>query len=163
MLAKTLSPDLQEELVGVIAEAVSRAFRVQANMEVTQIKNEREKARKLFPASLMSEIAINGKDYTLLLVLVIPAPVALKVYGSIIGEELSEITDEVKEFPLELSNMILGETKRILNERGREIAMARPKSIDVSELVSSKGLTKLHTYNTAVGEFFLCLCQREGA
>lgn len=50
----------------------------------------------------------------------------LKIYSKMVGEEATEITDEIQDGAGELINIIYGQAKTILNEKGYDLGMALP-------------------------------------
>jgi len=58
-----------------------------------------------------------------------PKPVALAVTGSFLGMEVEEINEDVQDAIGEIANMLGGNLKTILSDRGKDIHLSLPSTI----------------------------------
>lgn len=108
-----------------------------------------ESAKEIFSTMIMMEISVadgtNGKSHSLensisgiiglagmrkgVLAIHLPNAVALAITGSFLGMEVNEINEDVEDAVGELANMLGGNIKTILSEKGRDIELSMPSTI----------------------------------
>jgi chemotaxis protein CheX len=87
-----------------------------------------------------------------------PAATFLKLIGRMLGEEYTEITKDIEDGAAEITNMIYGQAKVKLNEKGYALKTALPSvaaGTTHSVAILSQGPHVLVTFTTDVGEFFV--------
>jgi chemotaxis protein CheX len=63
----------------------------------------------------------------------LPYPVAMAITGSFLGMEVTEINGDVEDAVGELANMLGGNVKAILSEKGRDIDLGLPTTVSGRE------------------------------
>lgn len=82
-----------------------------------------------------------------------PKETYLNFVELVLGERMDDIDDEVKDFILELANIVYGQSKRILNSSGFELEMKIPEYFD-KEINSSSPVFVI-PYSTNFGPFYI--------
>lgn len=121
---------------------------------ITEISNKiNESTIEIFTGMVMMDISIAGEPLTKLLplkqsitgmvglagvfrgVLAVhfPKQVALDVTGSFLGMEVEEINADVQDAIGEIANMLGGNLKTILSDRGKDIQLSLPSTISGDE------------------------------
>ena len=86
---------------------------------------------------------------------------ALKTFANMLGEQLSEIDDQISDMVGEITNMVCGGAKRELGERGYEFEMATPSVISgESHSIHHKvdGPRILMPFESDFGKAYLEIC-----
>lgn len=106
-------------------------------------------AREIFSSMIMMEIEVtdkvNREDHSLensisgiiglagmrkgVLAIHLPYTVAMAITGNFLGMEVTEINEDVEDAVGELANMLGGNIKTILSEKGRDIELSMPSTI----------------------------------
>ncbi len=74
-------------------------------------------------------IGLTSTTFTGSIALCFPKTVFLEIMGKMLGENFSEITDELSDGAAELLNIIFGQAKAVLNEQGHSLEKAIPTVI----------------------------------
>ena len=89
-------------------------------------------------------------------------PVILYIAEKMLGETFTQINDDVADLVGELTNMVTGGAKRILESKGYDFDMAIPTIIrgkgQKITHVGSKGSVIIVPFNTEAGEFYVEVC-----
>lgn len=94
-------------------------------------------------------------------VITFPAQTFLKIMSRMLGEEFTEISKDLEDGAGELTNIIFGQAKVLLNEQGFGIKTAIPSVIsgrDHTVLSMSSGPRVAVPFETDVGAFFIEIC-----
>lgn len=86
-------------------------------------------------------IGITSQSFQGNIAICFPANVFLKIMGNMLGETFTEITDDLVDGAAELTNMIFGHAKKILNENGHTIEKALPSVARGPDLKIDHGST----------------------
>lgn len=90
-----------------------------------------------------------------------PASTFLKIISRMLGEEYTEITKDIQDGAGELTNIIFGQAKAILNEKGYSLKTAIPSVIcgkDHSVKNITTGPRVIVPFTTDVGDFYIEIC-----
>lgn len=93
-----------------------------------------------------------------------PVSTYLGAAGAMLGEEYSEVTEDIEDVGLEICNIAMGGAKQKLNPMGYKIEMAIPNSVSGKEHVikADKGaVTVIVPMTCELGEFYLGLNYKE--
>ncbi len=82
-----------------------------------------------------------------------PAETYLNFVELVLGERRSQIDDEIKDFILELGNIVYGQSKRILNSSGFHLEMKIPEYYE-KDIVSHSPIFVI-PYSTKFGPFYI--------
>ena len=108
-----------------------------------------ETTKEIFSSMVMMDISVSGPNtsesvplqesisgviglagtHKGVLAIHIPIKVALAITGSFLGMDVEELNEDVEDAVGELANMIGGNVKSILSERGRDIELSLPSTI----------------------------------
>jgi chemotaxis protein CheX len=112
-----------------------------------------ESAKEIFSSMVMMEIAVNGEltvnspalhesisgviglagTHKGVLAIHIPNKVAMAITSAFLGMDVEEINEDVEDAVGELANMLGGNVKSILSEKGRDISLSLPSTITGQE------------------------------
>lgn len=94
----------------------------------------RKKEDKGLVLDIIALIGLTSKAFTGTVALCFPGPVFLKIMSGMLGEECKELNQDIEDGAGELLNIIFGQAKIKLNEKGHEIEKAIPSVIRGSDL-----------------------------
>lgn len=124
MGAPKLNADIfTSEIIQTLKQSLIEVVQIQSGVVLEEVAVSTRTAK---PARAFgSRIRLQGNHYDDELVLMISGELVLHLFSQILGEEVTEYSEEVQGLPLELANMVLGQTKEKLNPR-HGLKMARP-------------------------------------
>ncbi|NJL24669.1 MAG: hypothetical protein HC902_05535 [Calothrix sp. SM1_5_4] len=117
--------------------------------------------RDRFMGDISGVIGLVSEAFTGSVVISFPSATFLKIMSRMLGEELSEVTKEIEDGAGELTNIIFGQAKIELNERGYGIKTALPSVVtgqDHSIMQMTNGPRVVIPFETDVGPFFVEIC-----
>jgi chemotaxis protein CheX len=109
-------------------------------------------------------IAIVSENFKGSIALCFPESTFLKVMSKMLGEEQSSLTPEIADGAAELTNIIFGQAKVTLNERGYGIQMSLPQIMDKTmNALAPKTNEKsvIMPFKSEAGEFFVVITYEE--
>lgn len=124
----------------------------------------RKDTKEKFSGDISGVIGLICDAFTGSVVISFPAATFLKIMSRMLGEEIKELNKDVQDGAGELTNIIFGQAKVTLNERGYGIKTALPSVVTGSEhsiLPLSKGSRVVIPFETDVGPFFVEICVSE--
>lgn len=125
--AKKVSKKLDVSFINPFIEGTLHVLNVQCSTQATTQKLElKSKFTSPKPIEIAGIIGINSKSFKGVISLCFPAIVFLELMSKMLGEDYHEINDELKDGAGELTNMIFGHAKKILNENGHTFDKALP-------------------------------------
>lgn len=114
-----------------------------------------------FGGDISGVIGLVSDTFTGSVVITFPAPTFLKIMSKMLGEDYKELTPEISDGAAELTNIIFGYAKRVLNEKGYGIKMAIPTVIsgkDHSIQNHTKGPRLSIPFESDAGNFAIEIC-----
>ena len=114
-----------------IVEAVEEIFTSMVMMEVSVREETQPEAHPLID-SISGVIGLAG-THKGVLAIHLPHRVAIAITGSFLGMDVEEINSDVEDAVGELANMLGGNVKSILSEKGRDIDLSLPTTISGKE------------------------------
>jgi chemotaxis protein CheX len=114
-----------------------------------------------FAGDISGVIGLISDAFTGSVVISFPAETFLKVMTRMLGEECNEINDMIRDGAGELTNIIFGQAKIVLNKQGFGIKTALPSVIaghDHSVVPMTQGPRVVIPFTTDVGPFFVEIC-----
>jgi chemotaxis protein CheX len=129
-LARFFKRKLQEvgvELRDQIIEAAKEIFSSMLMMEIAE-SDEEEIGTASLTDSISGIIGLAG-TYKGVLAIHLPHAVAMAITSSFLGMDVAEINSDVEDAVGELANMLGGNVKSILSEKGRDINLSLPTTI----------------------------------
>ncbi len=119
--------ELQDQIVAATVEI----FTTMVMMEVT-VSSTRNSNIELFEDTITGVIGLAGTHKGVLAIHV-PHKVAFAITGNFLGMELDEINEDVEDAIGEIANMLGGNVKSILSEKGRDIDLSLPSTVSGKE------------------------------
>lgn len=110
-----------------IVESVVEIFTSMVMMEVSVLEETQIEAHPLID-SISGVIGLAG-THKGVLAIHLPHRVAIAITGSFLGMDVEEINSDVEDAVGELANMLGGNVKSILSEKGRDIDLSLPTTI----------------------------------
>lgn len=110
-----------------IVDSAKEIFSSMLMMEIS-LSKEPESGSISFNDSISGIIGLAGK-YKGVLAIHLPNQVAMAITGSFLGMEVTEIDEDVEDAVGELANMLGGNLKTILSDKGRDIDLSLPSTI----------------------------------
>lgn len=133
-------------------------LKVQANILAEPGKVVRKSKEEPLKGDVSGVIGIVSDSFNGTVVISFPERTFLKIMSNMLGEELSAINHEIIDGAGEITNMIFGQAKVVLNERGYGIKMALPQVVSGkghSLSAISKGPGIMIPFTSSAGEFFV--------
>lgn len=152
---------LNTEFINPFLNATLHVLKVQAQVEATAGQIYVKKADEKITGDISGVIGIVSQDFTGSVVISFPEKTFLNVISSMLGEEFTTLNSEIIDGAGELTNMIFGQAKITLNEKGYGIKTALPSVIagkDHSLNAMTKGPVVVVPFTTPKGNFFVEIC-----
>lgn len=144
------------ELRERIAASAIEIFTTMVMMEVAVAEDVDENYGKLAD-SITGVIGLTG-NYKGVLAVHLPHQVAFAITGNFLGMEVTEMNEDVEDAIGEIANMIGGNVKSMLSEKGRDIDLSLPSTVSGKEygFHSIKGAEKtVIPFSAAEGIFYV--------
>lgn len=119
--------DIREKII----ESTSEIFSTMIMMDVSVLDQEIA-SHQVFSESISGVIGLAGVQKGVLAIH-LPFKVAMAITGNFLGMEVTEIGPDVEDAIGELANMLGGNIKTILSEKGRDIELSMPTTISGKE------------------------------
>lgn len=150
--------------VNPFLHATLNVLKVQASIEATPGKPYLKKEGAVMSGDVSGVIGIVSETFNGSVVITFPEATFLKVMSGMLGEEITTLNKDITDGAGEITNMIFGQAKVTLNDRGYGIKMALPtvvtgKGHTLSAL--SKGPTVVVPFTSPAGDFFVEICLSE--
>jgi len=152
---------LDVDFINPFLSAVIMVLKTQASTAATAGQIYRKGSRDKFLGDISGVIGLVSEAFTGSVVISFPAPTFLQIMSRMLGEEFKEITKEIEDGAGELTNIIFGQAKIVLNEQGYGIKTALPSVItgnNHSILQMSNGPRVVIPFDTDIGPFFVEIC-----
>jgi chemotaxis protein CheX len=133
--SKKITPKLDVNFLNPFIEGTIYVLNVQGNIEVKPLKPTLKSTLKdSYKTDIAGIIGLTSQSFHGNIAICFPKDLFLFIIGKMLGEEFTEITDDLKDGAAEITNMILGYAKKILNENGHTIEKALPSVICATDL-----------------------------
>lgn len=139
-----------------IIDSTSEIFTTMVMMDITVSPSTKTDYDKL-ENTITGVIGLAG-THKGVLAIHIPHEVAYAITGSFLGIDIAEVNEDVEDAIGEVANMLGGNIKSILSEKGRDIDLSLPSTVSGKEygFQSIKGAEKiLIAFNTDSGDFLV--------
>ena len=151
---------LDTDFINPFLAATLRVLEVQAKTKGTPGKIYVKKAGDKFSGDVSGVIGLVCEAFSGTVVISFPEASFLSVVNKMFGSHppITEITKEIEDAAAELTNIIFGQAKVILNEKGYGIKTALPSVItgkDHSVSSTVKGVTVVVPFDSDSGKFFV--------
>lgn len=155
---------LDSEFVNPFLEGTLKVLQVQAQVDCVSGKISLKDAKTKYSADISGVIAIVSDSFTGSVIISFPAETFLGIMSNMLGETYMEVNQDILDGAGEITNMIFGHAKVVLNEKGYGIKMAIPSVIsgkDHSHSGPSKGTSVIVPFTSSAGEFFVEICLKD--
>lgn len=119
------------EYINPFVGATLQAVEITANLRPTRGKPFLRSERTT-QGDITGIISLSGPTQGTI-ALTFPGSLALKLYAQMVGEEVSELSEDVRDAVGEIANMVAGGAKAVLSQRGSTF------KISIPEIVMGKG------------------------
>lgn len=155
---------MDTEFVDPFLTATLHVLKVQASVEAKSGKPFIKKPHEMLVGDVSGVIGVVSDAFNGSVVISFPEKTFLKVMSGMLGEEITTLDKEIVDGAGEITNMIFGQAKVVLNEKGYGIKMAIPsvvtgKGHTLSAL--TKGPIVIVPFESNVGDFFVEICLSE--
>ncbi len=147
--------------VNPFLSATLKVLKIQAQVTAEPGKVFVKKPGDKLKGDVSGVIGIVCEKFNGSVVISFPEKTFLNVMSNMLGEEYTELTQDILDGAGEITNMIFGQAKVTLNERGYGINIALPQVISGKEhslSTSSKGATVVIPFTSSAGDFFVEIC-----
>ncbi len=122
-------PTLNTDFINPFLDATLRVLDVQANVKAKAGKIVVKKKWDEFTGDVSGIIGVVSDSFNGSVVISFPEQTFLKIVSSMLGEEYHEINKDILDGAGEITNMIFGQAKVNLNEKGYGIKIALPSVV----------------------------------
>jgi chemotaxis protein CheX len=141
--------------------ATMKVLEIQASTKSTPGKISIKEDKSKYMGDISGVIGMVSDSFTGSVVISFPEDTFLKIMSRMLGENYTEINKEIQDGAAEITNMIFGQAKIILNEKGYGLKTAIPSVVtgrnhSVQNL--SDGPQVLIPFETDVGNFYIEIC-----
>lgn len=152
---------LDTEFINPFLMATIHVLKVQALVESKAGKVYMKNASDPCIGDISGVIGIVSDSFKGSVVVSFPEMTFLKIMSSMLGEEFTKVDREILDGAGELTNMIFGQAKIVLNEKGLGIKTAIPSVVsgkDHSLSSFTKGSVIVVPFESDAGKFFVEIC-----
>ncbi|MGE3609331.1 MAG: chemotaxis protein CheX [Bacteriovoracaceae bacterium] len=152
---------LDTDFINPFLNATLHVLNVQASIKAEAGKIFLKKENEKFVGDISGVIGIVSESFNGSVVISFPEKTFLNVMSGMLGEEYTELNKEIIDGAGEITNMIFGQAKIVLNEKGYGIKTAIPSVVagkDHSLLALTKGPVVVVPFKSSGGDFFIEIC-----
>lgn len=152
---------LDTEFINPFLNATMHVLKVQATTEAKPGKVHVKKPNDQTVGDVSGVIGIVSDSFNGSVVISFPEQTFLKIMSSMLGEEYTKLDKEIIDGAGELTNMIFGQAKIVLNEKGYGIKTAIPSVVSGKNhtlSAQSKGPIVVVPFESTAGNFFVEIC-----
>lgn len=152
---------LDTEFVNPFLTAAVHVLKVQAQIDAQAGKISVKRATDKSSGDISGVIGIVSDAFDGSVVISFPEATFLKIMSNMLGETYTEINKDIVDGAGELTNMIFGQAKIVLNEKGYGIKTAIPTVISGKNHTLSamtKGPIVVVPFESQAGNFFVEIC-----
>ena len=152
---------LDTNFVNPFLTATMHVLEVQANIEAIAQDIYIKKDKDKYFGDISGIIGIVSETFTGSVIISFPEATFLKIMSNMLGEDVSIINKETSDGAGELTNMIFGQAKITLNEKGYGIKTAIPSVVtgkDHSLSSLTTGPVVVIPFKSNAGEFYVEIC-----
>jgi chemotaxis protein CheX len=147
-------------LIKTFVEGTVDTMRVQCNIDAQVGKPYKVGEGRDHPVNIeiVGIIGLTSKTFNGSIALCFTENSFMGVMSGMLGEQITEINQDIQDGAGELLNIIFGFTKRVLNKKGHEIEMAIPSVVrgkDIEVQQHAKLPPIIVPFTSSAGEFFV--------
>ena len=151
-----MSPKIDVNFFKPFIDGTRTTFKIQCGVEITHGKPFFKGTQKQPSFEIAGIIGITSAGFNGSIAICFPEQVYLKIMSNMLGENYTQISDDLKDGAAELLNIIYGSAKVVLNQQGHSILKAIPTVISGSNLNTShfaKSKVMVLPFRIEEGEF----------
>lgn len=155
---------LDVNFINPFLQAAMNTLKIQAQVEAQAKQPYKRNARETLLGDISGIIGLVSEAFTGTVVISFPEKTFLNIMSKMLGEKFESITQEIQDGAAEFTNIIFGQAKVVLNERGFGIKTALPSVVTGkhhSVMNLSLGPRLAIPFETDAGEFFVEICLSE--
>lgn len=164
LAAFNLRKILDVDFINPFIDATLKVLEVQASTKAKAGRPYKKSENESFHGDISGVIGLISDSFTGSVVVSFPQATFLSLMDRMIGEKHTTLTKEIQDGAGELTNMIFGQSKLALNEKGYALQTALP-SVVVGQNHSiqsvSQGPRLAIPFETDIGVFFIEICISE--
>lgn len=145
---------LTDDIADKLVEAANEIFTGMVMMDIELLDKPTEKLGQL-KKSITGMIGLAG-THKGVIAIHIPDNVAMAITSNFLGLEVDEVNEDVQDAVGEIANMLGGNFKSILSDKGKDIQLSLPSTISGEEYVFNaveQGDFIVLSFRTAEGDF----------
>lgn len=152
---------LDTDFINPFLAATMQVLKVQTKTVAKPGRIFIKQAADKFSGDISGVIGLVSESFNGSVVISFPQDTFLKIISRMLDENFTTLTKEIADGAGELTNMIFGQAKVVLNEKGYGIKTALPSVVsgkDHSVLTLTKGPVVVVPFETDAGPFFVEVC-----
>jgi chemotaxis protein CheX len=152
---------LDTEFINPFLDATLYVLEIQAQIKAKPGKLCLKKHDREFQSDISGIIGIVSETFNGSVVISFPEKTFLKVMSSMLGDEYTEINKDILDGAGEITNMIFGQAKISLNEKGYGIKTALPSVVHGKNHIltaQTKGAIVVIPFESIAGNFHVEIC-----
>ena len=151
---------MKVEFINPFLESIVNVLATMADVQVTHDKPQRKENDTAY-GDVTGVIGMASAQVKGSLAITFTSEAIFDISKRMLGEEVTEINGTVTDLVGEITNMVTGGAKRVLDEQGYDFDMAIPavvsgKNHKISH--KSNGMTLVVPFTTGAGKFFVEIC-----
>lgn len=152
---------MDTEFIDPFLTSAIHVLKVQASVDARAGKPALKKSGEVLSGDVSGIIGVISESFQGSVVITFPEKTFLKVMSSMLGEEFTELSQDILDGAGELTNIIFGQAKITLNNKGYGIQTAIPTVIsgrNHSFTAQTKGPVVVIPFESSAGLFFVEIC-----
>lgn len=127
-------PAIDVNFLNPFIEGTMKTLSVQCNMNCKPLSPKLKTPAFKHPIDIAGVIGVSSKGFMGSIAICFPKEIFLKIMSNMLGEEFSEIDEDLEDGAGELLNIIFGHAKKVLNQTGHSLDKAIPAIVRGSAL-----------------------------
>ena len=149
---------LDTEFINPFLTATLQVLKIQASVSAEATKIYLKRPGEKLLGDISGVIGIVSTSFNGSVIISFPRQTFLNVMSGMLGETYTDLTQDILDGAGEITNMIFGQAKVSLNEKGYGVQMALPSVIfgkDHSMLSATQGPIIVVPFSSTAGNFFV--------
>jgi chemotaxis protein CheX len=158
------STKLDVKFINPFLEGAIEVLKIQTQTQAKAGNPVAREPKSAFAGDISGVIGIVSESFTGSVVISFPEATFLKIMSRMLGEELQELKPELHDGAAELTNIIFGHAKKVLNGQGHGLKMATPSVITGKDQAVQTGTTGPRLaipFESDAGAFAIEICVGE--
>ncbi|HTL12628.1 MAG TPA: chemotaxis protein CheX [Bdellovibrionota bacterium] len=146
------------EFLNTTLEAVAKTIEVTLSVKVKAGKPSISTVKGMPEVDIGSVVGLIGTAFSGTLIMAYPQQTYLKIMSKMLGETFTSVSPAIRDGAAEILNMVLGQAKMSLNEKGYGIKQAIPTVVqgkDISIFSASNQPSVIVPFECELGMFFV--------